>query len=66
MMQIVPCECGETLMNHGRCTGCKRVRPSAREASERVKDLGDQLVDAIEDLRVAIELEGIKPTGDIA
>ncbi len=39
MHQIVKCECGESMMQHGRCCGCLRVRPSSQKLAAEITRL---------------------------
>lgn len=57
MFQIINCECGEPSMLADRCIECKRVRPSSAEMMKRIQSLQKDTSKALEDLKVAIELE---------
>lgn len=57
MMQTVYCECGESSMLNGRCTGCSRVRPSSKEVQTQISKLEEDIDSLLQELHRAQKLE---------
>jgi len=57
MIQVNHCECGESSMLDGRCTGCKRIRPSSSEIREQIQKHSESLSILLRDMERAQMLE---------
>jgi len=57
MMQLVYCKCGESMIQDGRCSGCKAVRPSSKEVQEEIDKYKETLKRLEEELKKAERLE---------